>query len=138
MNIIGTCLERCDENTYFKQFKEKCPNVAADEYEWKCWIIKKYFHDNIVVNLVKILIGVILLILSGTARSFLNGMGNKSVTSLLVIVFLFLGIIMVGTGIIFSISNRNCKKRYSEYLWDNDIEGEDNFPSKIIQFYNKR
>lgn len=138
MNVIGTCLERCDENSYFVEFKTKNPDKADDKYEWKCWMLKKYFHDNAVVNFIRIPVGIFMLVLVASSNSALNHLSNNRLRAIFAILLLSLGVIMVGTGIIFSIFNNNCKKHYSDYLWDDEAEGEDNIATKIIQYYKKR
>ncbi len=138
MNLIGTALERGEQNQLYVKFKKTVvegKNLPADfdeSYEWKCWMLKKYFKDNISVNLVRLVIGIVLLILAGSSSVF-KILGNKGFGTIAVVICLCLGVICVGSGIMFSISNYRCLKNFKDYLWDE--EGE--IVEKIIKFYDK-
>ncbi len=132
MNLIGTALERSEQNQLYLKFKKACPNVEDENYEWKCWMLKKYFKDNIVVNAVRFVIGIILLILAGNSSVF-KILGNQGFGTIAVVACLGLGVICVGSGLMFGFSNYKCLRNYKDYLWDE--EGE--IVEKIIKFYDK-
>lgn len=133
MNLIGTALERIDSNPYYAKFKSQNPTTTDEEYEWKCWMLKKYFKDNIISELVKIILGAFLLFMAGSSTIY-KMLGNKGFGNIIVIICLVLGIILIGTGIIFSFSNYKCLKHYKDYSWDEDSE----IVPKIIKFYEKK
>lgn len=136
MNLIGTALERTESNPLYVEFKNKNPVLDDEKFQWKCWMVKKYFHDNVVINLIKIVIGVALLIVSGS--TILLQIKSKGLKSFMMVTCLSLGIIMTMTGLIFVISNHNCKKKFQDFLWDEDAENtEDSLATKIIQFYSR-
>lgn len=132
MNLIGTALERKSDNKFYVQFKKQNPNSEDENYEWKCYMLKKYFHDNVVVNLIRLFIGIILLVLCGTS-SIYKILGTNKLSTVIVLICLVLGVICTGAGILFSFTNYRCLKNYKDYLWDD--EGE--IVEKIIKFYDK-
>lgn len=135
MNVIGTVLEKTEQNEMFVKFKSQLKeNLSKDEedYEWKVFMLKKYFKDNINVNIVRIVIGIVLLILSTTSKIF-KILGNGSFSTILVLGCLIGGVGLTGSGIMFLFSNYRFLKNYKDYLWDE--EGE--IAEKIIRFYDK-
>lgn len=133
MNLIGTALERVETNQHYVDFRKKNPDCKDEVYEWKCWMLKKYFKDNIIINLIKIIIGIVMLVLAGSSLIY-KMLGNSGLGSIVVVICLVLGVILVGTGILFSFSNYRCLKNYKDYLWDEDGE----IVPKIIRFYDKK
>lgn len=134
MNITGTVLERTNTNKIYVKFKEQIKESEDELYEWKCYILKKYFHDNILVSVIRMIIGIILLILSASS-SLLKIVGHQRAGSLILIVCLVLGVVFTGSGIMFSFSNYKCLKKYKDYLWDDENNSE--IAHKIIKFYDK-
>jgi len=132
MNLIGTALERSEQNKYYMEFKTKNPEISNDEYEWKCWMLKKYFKDNLVVNFCQLIGGVFLLIF-GCSSSLAKIFGNTGLKTILFVLCLFFGAVFLGTGIMYTFSNYKCLKNYKDHLWDE--EGE--IVEKIIKFYNR-
>lgn len=132
MNVIGTALERTEKNQLYVAFKKQNPNCEDENYEWKCWMLKKYFKDNIVINIIKIVIGAVMLTLAGSSLIY-KMLGNSGLGSIVVVICLVLGIILVGTGILFAFSNYRFLKNYKDHLWDEDGE----IVPKIIKFYDR-
>lgn len=132
MNIIGTVLERSEENQIYVQFKKLGTDPKTEDYDWKVYVLKKYFKDNININIVRIIIGIVLLILSTTSKIF-KILGNGGFSTIIVLACLVGGIGLVGSGIMFLFSNYRFLRNYKDYLWDE--EGE--MAEKIIRFYDK-
>lgn len=138
MNLIGTALERSEQNQLYLKFKKEIgegkslPQDFDEAYEWKCWILKKYFKDNLTVNLISFWIGIVLLLLS-VNNSVFKMFGTQKAGTLIVVVALCLAVLCVGGGLLFAFSNYRCLRNYKDYLWDE--EGE--IVVKIIKFYDK-
>ena len=135
MNIIGTALERSKSNQYFNSFLKLNPSSQDNEYDFKCWILKKYFKQNILIEISKLIIGIILLVFVASS-SIYKIFGTSGVSTVLVVTSLVIGIALTGTGIMFSISNYRCLKNFKDFLWD-DEEEENEIVSKLIKFYKR-
>ncbi|MCI6186946.1 MAG: hypothetical protein MR739_07205 [Spirochaetia bacterium] len=135
MNIIGTALERSKNNQYFNSFLKLNPSSQDNEYDFKCWILKKYFKQNILIEIAKLIIGIILLVFVASS-SIYKIFGTSGVSTVVVVTSLVIGIALTGTGIMFSISNYRCLKNFKDFLWD-DEEEENEIVSKLIKFYKR-
>ena len=135
MNIIGTALERSKSNQYFNSFLKLNPSSQDNEYDFKCWILKRYFKQNILIEIAKLIIGIILLVLVASS-SIYKIFGTSGVSTVVVVTSLVIGIALTGTGIMFSISNYRCLKNFKDFLWD-DEEEENEIVSKLIKFYKR-
>ena len=135
MNIIGTALERSKSNQYFNSFLKFNPSSQDNEYDFKCWILKKYFKQNILIEIAKLIIGIILLVFVASS-SIYKIFGTSGVSTVIVVTSLVIGIALTGTGIMFSISNYRCLKNFKDFLWD-DEEEENEIVSKLIKFYKR-
>ena len=135
MNIIGTALERSKSNQYFYSFLKLNPSSQDNEYDFKCWILKKYFKQNILIEISKLIIGIILLVFVASS-SIYKIFGTSGVSTVVVVTSLVIGIALTGTGIMFSISNYRCLKNFKDFLWD-DEEEENEIVSKLIKFYKR-
>lgn len=135
MNIIGTALERSKSNQYFNSFLKLNPSSQDIEYDFKCWILKKYFKQNILIEIAKLIIGIILLVFVASS-SIYKIFGTSGVSTVVVVTSLVIGIALTGTGIMFSISNYRCLKNFKDFLWD-DEEEENEIVSKLIKFYKR-
>ena len=135
MNIIGTALERSKSNQYFNSFLKLNPSSQDNEYDFKCWILKKYFKQNILIEIAKLIIGIILLFFVASS-SIYKIFGTSGVSTVVVVTSLVIGIALTGTGIMFSISNYRCLKNFKDFLWD-DEEEENEIVSKLIKFYKR-
>ena len=135
MNIIGTALERSKNNQYFNSFLKLNPSSQDIEYDFKCWILKKYFKQNILIEIAKLIIGIILLVFVASS-SIYKIFGTSGVSTVVVVTSLVIGIALTGTGIMFSISNYRCLKNFKDFLWD-DEEEENEIVSKLIKFYKR-
>ena len=135
MNIIGTALERSKSNQYFNSFLKLNPSSQDNEYDFKCWILKRYFKQNILIEIAKLIIGIILLVFVASS-SIYKIFGTGGVSTVLVVTSLVIGIALTGTGIMFSISNYRCLKNFKDFLWD-DEEEENEIVSKLIKFYKR-
>ena len=135
MNIIGTALERSKNNQYFNSFLKLNPSSLDNEYDFKCWILKKYFKQNILIEIAKLIIGIILLVFVAS-YSIYKTFGTSGVSTVVVVTSLVIGIALTGTGIMFSISNYRCLKNFKDFLWD-DEEEENEIVSKLIKFYKR-
>ena len=135
MNIIGTALERSKNNHYFNSFLKFNPSSQDNEYDFKCWILKKYFKQNILIEIAKLIIGIILLVFVASS-SIYKIFGTSGVSTVVVVTSLVIGIALTGTGIMFSISNYRCLKNFKDFLWD-DEEEENEIVSKLIKFYKR-
>ena len=135
MNIIGTALERSKSNQYFNSFLKLNPSSQDNEYDFKCWILKKYFKQNILIEIAKLIIGIILLVFVASS-SIYKIFGTSGVSTVVVVTSLVIGFALTGTGIMFSISNYRCLKNFKDFLWD-DEEEENEIVSKLIKFYKR-
>ena len=135
MNIIGTALERSKSNQYFNSFLKLNPSSQDNEYDFKCWILKKYFKQNILIEIAKLIIGIILLVFVASS-SIYKIFGTSGVSTVVVVTSLVIGIALTGTGIMFSISNYRWLKNFKDFLWD-DEEEENEIVSKLIKFYKR-
>lgn len=135
MNIIGTALERSKSNQYFNSFLKFNPSSQDNEYDFKCWILKRYFKQNILIEIAKLIIGIILLVFVASS-SIYKIFGTSGVSTVVVVTSLVIGIALTGTGIMFSISNYRCLKNFKDFLWD-DEEEENEIVSKLIKFYKR-
>jgi len=132
MQLIGTALEQTEKNHYYADFLKKNPDVQDKTYEWKCWMLKKYFKDHILIEIIKIVLGVLLFILPKT--DIYKNIGDKGIGTFILVICYVLGVILIGSGIMFSISHKRCLKNYKDYIWDEDGE----IVEKIIKFYDRK
>lgn len=135
MNIIGTALERSKNNQYFNSFLKLNPSSQDNEYDFKCWILKRYFKQNILIEIAKLIIGIILLVFVASS-SIYKIFGTSGLSTVVVVTSLVIGIALTGTGIMFSISNYRCLKNFKDFLWG-DEEEENEIVSKLIKFYKR-
>ena len=98
-------------------------------------MLKKYFKQNVFIEITKLIIGIILLVFVPSSPIY-KIFGTSGASTIVVVTCLVIGIVLAGTGIMFSISNYRCLKNYKDFLWD-DEEEENEIVSKIIKFYRK-
>lgn len=132
MNLIGTILEQNSQNKFYAEFCEKNPDVNDKDYEWKCWMLKKYFKDSMALNITRIAIGFIMFLVSCFGVVY-KIFGHHGYTTVITVLCLVLGFLFIGSGLMCFFSNYKCLKNYKDYLWDE--EGE--IVTKIITFYDK-
>ena len=135
MNIIGTALERSKSNQYFNSFLKLNPSSQDNEYDFKCWILKKYFKQNILIEIAKLIIGIILLVFVASS-SIYKIFGTSGVSTVVVVTSLVIGIALTGTGMMSSNCKYRCLKNFTDFLWD-DEEEENEIVSKLIKFYKR-
>lgn len=138
---IGTCVEHSRNNKYFVEFVEyqeklKAKNPAAfegvnleDDGAFLAYMTRKYFKDNIISSIIKVIIGIALIIVS---RVFI-ARGGSSAMNILSIGLFILGIFLAPAGLIFVFSNLNCYRHYKDYVTGRN----DPFMDKVIKFYSK-
>ena len=138
---IGTCVEHSRNNKYFVEFvefqeKQKAKNPAAfegvnleDDGAFLAYMTKKYFKDNILLSLGKVIFGIAILIV---ARLIL-AKGGSSSSNLIAIALFIIGIFFAPAGLFFMFSNLSCLKHYKDYVTSRD----DPFMDKVIKFYSK-
>ena len=138
---IGTCVEHSRNNKYFVEFveereKQKEKNPAAfegvdleDDGAFLAYMTRKYFKDNIVASVAKVIFGVAILIV---ARILLAKGGNSTMNVLAIGLFI-IGLFFAPAGLFFMFSNLSCLKHYKDYVTSRD----DPFMDKVIKFYSK-
>ena len=137
---IGTCVEHSRNNKYFVEFvefqeKQKAKNPAAyegvnleDDGAFLAYMTRKYFKDNVIASIIKIVIGIAVIIVS----RILIARGGSSTMNILSIGLFILGIFIAPAGLIFFFSNFNCYRHYKDYVTGRD----DPFMDKVIKFYS--
>lgn len=123
-----SALIRSQDNHLYRKFLKKFSSKLNDEtfdeeYNWKCFLTKKYFMDNFIICVVKFFIGLALLI------SAVNL--NNVLPTLLVIVLMVGGFILFSSSVVFGWGFLKCRINYTDHLWDEENE----FSNKIILFY---
>lgn len=138
---IGTCVEHSRNNKYFVEFVEhqeklKAKNPAAfegvnleDDGAFLAYMTRKYFKDNMLASILKIIIGIALLV----AAKIILGRGAGSTMNLVAIGVFIVGLFFAPTGVFFFFSNLSCYRHYKDYVTGRD----DPFMDKVIKFYNK-
>ena len=138
---IGTCVEHSRNNKFFVEFveereKQKAKNPAAfegvnleDDGAFLAYMTRRYFKDNIIASIVKIVIGIGIIIVS----RILIARGGSSTMNIVSIGFFIVGIFLAPSGLIFFFSNLNCYRHYRDYVTGRD----DPFMDKVIKFYSK-
>ena len=137
---IGTAVEHSKNNKYFVEFVEyqtklieKNPEQykdvnPEDDILFLSYMTKKYFKDNIWVNVGKIALGVVILIAAG----ILFRKGGSSFTNIVAIGLFIFGLFEAPAGVFFVFSNISCYKHYRDYVTGRD----DPFMDKICKFYD--
>ena len=137
---IGTCVEHSRNNKYFVEFVEhqeklKAKNPAAfegvnleDDVMFLSYMTRKYFKDNIIASVFKIIIGIAIIIVA----LILIGKGGSSTMNIVSIGLFIVGIFFAPAGLIFFFSNLNCYRHYKDYVTGRD----DPFMDKVIKFYS--
>jgi hypothetical protein len=137
---IGTCVEHSRNNKYFVEFveereKQKAKNPAAfegvnleDDGAFLAYMTRRYFKDNIIASIVKIVIGLAIIIVS----RILISRGGSSTMNIVSIGLFIVGIFLAPAGLIFFFSNLNCYRHYRDYVTGRD----DPFMDKVIKFYS--
>ena len=138
---IGTCVEHSRNNKYFVEFveyqkKQKEKNPAAfegvnleDDVMFLSYMTKKYFKDNILLSVAKVVFGLGLLIIARII--FAHGAGSSM--NIAAIGIFIIGLFFVPAGLFFMFSNISCLKHYKDYVTSRD----DPFMDKVIKFYSK-
>ena len=138
---IGTCVEHSRNNKYFVEFveyqeKQKAKNPAAfegvnleDDGLFLAYMTKKYFKDNMLVCILKTVLGLALLI----AARFILARGAGSTMNLVAIGVFIVGLFFAPAGVFLFFSNLSCYRHYKDYVTGRD----DPFMDKIIKFYSK-
>ena len=138
---IGTCVEHSRNNKYFVEFVEhqeklKAKNPAAyegvnleDDGAFLAYMTRKYFKDNMLASIMKIVIGLALLV----AAKIILGRGAGSTMNLVAIGVFIVGLFFAPAGVFFFFSNFSCYRHYKDYVTGRD----DPFMDKIIKFYSK-
>ena len=138
---IGTCVEHSRNNKYFVEFVEhqeklKAKNPAAfegvnleDDGAFLAYMTRKYFKDNMLASIMKIVIGLALLV----AAKIILGRGAGSTMNLVAIGVFIVGLFFAPTGVFLFFSNLSCYRHYKDYVTGRD----DPFMDKIIKFYSK-
>ena len=138
---IGTCVEHSRNNKYFVEFVEhqeklKAKNPAAfegvnleDDVMFLSYMTRKYFKDNILLSVVKIIFGIVILV----AAKMIISHGAGSLMNIVAIGLFIGGIFFAPAGLIFLFSNISCLKHYKDYVTSRD----DPFMDKVIKFYSK-
>lgn len=137
---IGTCVEHSRNNKYFVEFvdyqeKQKLKNPDAyegvdleDDGAFLAYMTRKYFKDNIVASVVKVIFGIVILII---ARIIL-AKGGDSTSNLIAIAMFIVGLFFAPAGLFFMFSNMSCLKHYKDYVTSRD----DPFMDKVIKYYS--
>ena len=138
---IGTCVEHSRNNKYFVEFVEhqeklKAKNPAAfegvnleDDGAFLAYMTRKYFKDNMIASILKIIIGIALLV----AAKIILGRGAGSTMNLVAIGVFIVGLFFAPAGVFFFFSNLSCYRHYKDYVTGRD----DPFMDKVIKFYSK-
>ena len=138
---IGTCVEHSRNNKYFVEFveyqeKQKEKNPAAfegvnleDDVMFLSYMTKKYFKDNILLSVAKVVFGLALLIIA--RMIFARGAGSSM--NIAAIGIFIIGLFFAPAGLFFMFSNISCLKHYKDYVTSRD----DPFMDKVIKFYSK-
>ena len=107
---IGTCVEHSRNNKYFVEFVEhqeklKAQNPAAyegvnleDDGAFLAYMTRKYFKDNMIASILKIIIGIALLV----AAKIILGRGAGSTMNLVAIGVFIVGLFFAPAGVFFS------------------------------------
>ena len=138
---IGTCVEHSRNNKYFVEFVEhqeklNAKNPAAfeginleDDGAFLAYMTRKFFKDNVITSIVKVIIGIAIIIVS----RILIAKGGNSIMNIVSIGLFIAGIFLAPAGLIFFFSNLNCYRHYKDYVTGRD----DPFMDKVIKFYSK-
>ena len=137
---IGTCVEHSRNNKYFVEFveyqeKQKAKNPAAfegvnleDDGLFLAYMTKKYFKDNMLVCILKTVLGLALLI----AARFILARGAGSTMNLVAIGVFIVGLFFAPAGVFLFFSNLTCYRHYKDYVTGRD----DPFMDKVIKYYS--
>ena len=137
---IGTCVEHSRNNKYFVEFVEhqeklKAKNPAAfegvnleDDGAFLAYMTRKYFKDNMLASIMKIVIGLALLV----AAKIILGRGAGSTMNLVAIGVFIVGLFFAPTGVFLFFSNLSCYRHYKDYVTGRD----DPFMDKVIKYYS--
>ena len=137
---IGTCVEHSRNNKYFVEFveyqeKQKAKNPAAfegvnleDDGLFLAYMTKKYFKDNMLVCILKTVLGLALLI----AARFILARGAGSTMNLVAIGVFIVGLFFAPAGVFLFFSNLSCYRHYKDYVTGRD----DPFMDKVIKYYS--
>jgi len=140
MNVQGTVLERKESNKFYTKFKKENPNSQNELIDWKCWILKKYFRDNVISNITMMVISVCILIFASSTPIF-KIFGATKLNSLIIVILLVLGVVGLAAGLVFSITNLKRLKHAGDFLWNDDDEINSErglLVSKIVKYYDKQ
>ena len=138
---IGTCVEHSRNNKFFVEFveyqeKQKAKNPEAyegvnleDDGACLAYMTRKYFKDNILASIAKVVFGIVILVIS----RIILAKGGDSTSNLIAIALFIIGLFFAPAGLFFMFSNISCLKHYKDYVTSRD----DPFMDKVIKFYSK-
>lgn len=130
------------ENPLFLKFLKKHPELTEDlyrehEYEWKVFLVKKYFCDKCLLGLYKVLAGSILspmiLPVVSYSKSPIAIYINPHIRSFIFAVVILVGFFYcIGFGLVEIIFYLYFFKHYDDYVW----EKQNNVSEQIKRFYS--
>lgn len=145
-NIVNA-LDMKEENPFYKKYlkrkdkflKKKLKHLSKEEvdkidyehsdYYFLCFMTKKYFKDNILISLEKILIGICSIFILISINNFVKK--GRWLKSIAMMAFLFYAIITIPLSILYVIANFICLCTYKDYI----TTRESVLAKKIIHFY---
>lgn len=140
-------LDMIEENPFFKKYlkrkdkflKQKLKKFTKEEvskidyehsdYYFLCFMTKKYFKDNVLISLAKILLGIGAVLLLILINHFVKR--GKWLKSIVMIVLILYGVISIPLSFLYVIANLICLIRYKEYI----TTRESVLSKKINHFY---
>lgn len=132
---VISVFEKTEKNPVYmdfkKTFKENSePGYVADDYEWKCYLVKKYFRENLMLYLANVILGILLVTISAF---FMERAIVPARFQWIFSVILFVGFFYyIGFGIMASIFYGYMYKHHKDYVWSE----EGSLAGKIRRFYS--
>lgn len=120
-----------------KEKKRIAKNVDFDSFDYEhseyfflCYMTKKYFRDNVIFSLLKLLIGIFSIILLIIINKYMHNL--RLGKSFLMCSLLFYGVISIPLSIMYTIANFICYCSYINYV----TTSKSNLAKRIIIFYD--
>lgn len=118
-----------DNLNYYKSFNDS-EKYDLDAYVYLCYITRKYFSDNCLISIIKILVGVFSIIFAVIIE---KTSGAVFLKGLIMVGFFSYGLIMIPVSFLYLMANFICFCKYLNYV----STSHSTLARTIIEFYDE-
>lgn len=95
-------------------FEEKYNTIGCEEYEYLCFITKKFFRDKLLICIIKFFLGVLSIVTACFLENF-RPMNQKAKGPIMVFLFMY-GLFIIPLSFLYTIVTFHCFCHYKNYV----------------------